>query len=106
MPAIKKIARHLRYAREAKATKRRLALAVPPHLIERVGDDSEEGSWGSRANGQSATAAVNLSGDLESEESEEECEFTDGEDEEFEFNENAFQKLFAGANLKHHWQCQ
>jgi hypothetical protein len=64
-----------------------------------VGDDSEEGSWGSRANGQSATAAVNLSGDLESEESEEECEFTDGEDEEFEFNENAFQKLFAGANL-------
>jgi hypothetical protein len=36
----------------------------------------------------------------ESEENnEEECEFTDGEDDEkFELNENAFQKLFAGTN--------
>jgi hypothetical protein len=66
-----------------------------------VGDDSEEGSW-ARVNGRSATAAANWLGgeecwDSQSEESEEECEFTDGEDEEFEFNENAFQKLFAGA---------
>jgi len=36
---------------------------------------------------------------LKSEESEEECEFTDGaDDEEFEFNENTFQKRFAGAD--------
>jgi len=91
MPPVKKIARHLRYAREVEGTKRlalRVAvdpsLAVPPHLIERVGDDSEEGSW---TNGQSAPAVVHLGEercqwDSESEESEEECEFTDGEDEE------------------------
>ena len=61
-------------------------------------DDSEEGSW---ANGQSAPVAVHLGEecwDSESKESEEGCEFTDGEDEGSEFHENGFQKLFAGAN--------
>jgi hypothetical protein len=58
-----------------------------------VGDDYEEGSW---ADGQSAPAAVHWG--EECWESEEECEFTDGEDEESEFNENDFQNLFAGAN--------
>jgi hypothetical protein len=61
MPVVKKVARHLRYAREVKAIKRRLvlrvavesSLAVAPHLIERVGDEEE--SWTNR---QSAPAAV------------------------------------------------
>jgi hypothetical protein len=66
-----------------------------------VGDDSEEGSWVARPGGQqSAPAAVHWGEECwESEESEEECEFTDGEEDDPEglgFNENAFQKLFTG----------
>jgi hypothetical protein len=58
-----------------------------------VGDDSEEGS---QVDAQAGPAAVHWGGGCwENEESEEECEFTDRE--EFEFNENAFQKLFTGA---------
>jgi hypothetical protein len=113
MAGITKNARQLRYARQAQAAKRAAlalqagraidpSLTVPLHLIEREGDDSEEGSWVPLAvarGQQSAPAAVHWDKECwESEESEEECEFTDGEDdEELEFNENAFQKLFTGA---------
>jgi len=111
MAGITKKARQLRNnARKARAAKRAQALqstnaidpslAVPQHLIERVGDDSEEGSW--FPGQQPAPAAVHWDEcwDSESEESEEECEFTDGEEndsEELEFDENAFQKLLAEA---------
>jgi len=93
---------YLRYAREAKARKRLLrlqvqpqgdpSLSVPQHLIDRVDDDSEEGSW-------SGPIQWGEEGWASEEEGEEESEVTDGEDD-IEFNENAFEKLLVGAQSR------
>jgi len=99
---VTKMARHLRYEREAKARERLLrlqpqvdpSLTVPQHLIDREDDDSEEGLWSGPIQCQDQWGGEGWAGE---EESEEESEVTDREDD-VEFNKNAFQKLLARAS--------